>query len=507
MSIASLCVRQSRSFCAYAFFACCCAAVGQIPTPGQATTPTDNLRAGWWAARHQEVLQQVRAHPDAQLILIGDSITDNYVGAQPPDQNFQPIWDQFYAARGAFNLGFSGDTTANVLWRLNHGEVDGLHPKVALVLLGTKNTGYMDQSAAETGLGIDAVVADLEERLPGTHILLLGILPSESSVEKSLKDEVVNRYLATDYGENPRVTYLDVGSIFRQDGKLKAGLFYDPRLPHPGKPLHPDTQGQRMMAEAIEPTLATLMQDAPAVPLNSMTDINTALLPVPWLEQDSYDWYARHHAELAIQKDMLANHVEPVTVMVGDSITNFWGGEPIAVRASGREAWARLFGKTPTVNMGFGWDRTQNVLWRLRQGELADLHPRNIVVNIGTNNLTGTSHARTNTPGETAAGVEAICEMIHAQTPKSRIFLMAIFPRGTLPNNPLRQSIDATNGILAPWAAGQSWIGYVDMGRRFLHADGSLNRDLLPDGTHPSNAGYQLWADALSQAGFDTSAR
>src|SRR5579871_822238 len=264
-----------------------------------AAVPADRMNEKWWADRHNAILEQIHTHPDTSLVLIGDSITNNYDKANPPDENFQPTWNEFYAPRKALNLGFSGDTTSHVLWRLDHGEVTGLHPKAAVVLIGTNNTGR-GQSAEQTEVGIDAVVAKLEDLLPQTHILLLGILPSDVSEDKTARDRAVNQYLATCYSEDPLVSYLDIGAIFYKNASLNTQIFYDPRLSPPRKPLHPDTIGQRMMAEAIEPTLASLMGDEPRRPLTSMTDINTALVPVSRLEPDVYDWYARHHAELEL---------------------------------------------------------------------------------------------------------------------------------------------------------------------------------------------------------------
>jgi lysophospholipase L1-like esterase len=304
-----------------------------------ATVPTDLLRSSWWADRHKAAVEAAKSHPDAQLLLIGDSITNNYEKANPPDENFLPTWKEFYEPRKALNLGFSGDTTANVLWRIDHGEVDGLHPKVAVVLIGTNNTSQRNNHTADqTEAGIDAVVSDLEQHLPETKILLLGILPSDLSEGKTERDQAINQYLAACYGENPQVTYLDIGSVFYKNGVLNAELFYDPRLPEHGKALHPDTKGQRMMAEAIEPTLAKLMGDAPRVPLASMTDINTATIPVERIELDIYDWYTRHHAELELQKRM-----KPRVVLLGDSITHFWDGPPKAAEVNGPAAWQKVF--------------------------------------------------------------------------------------------------------------------------------------------------------------------
>ncbi|WP_263378667.1 GDSL-type esterase/lipase family protein [Granulicella paludicola] len=483
----------------------------QIPRPATANpavVPLDRLGEGWWADRHKAIVSAGRSNADTQLLLLGDSITNNYDKSKLPDENFQPTWQTFYAPRHALNLGFSGDTTENLLWRLDHGEVEVLQPKVALVLIGTNNTGGTTQSppqtAEQTEVGIDAVVARLETKLPKTHILLLGILPSDVSANKTSADLAVNRYLANSYGENPRVTYLDIGSIFRKQGMLDTSIFYDPRLPAHRGALHPDTVGQRRMAEAIEPTLARLMDEDTRVPLNAMVDINTSLIPVPWLEQDSYDWFARHNAELAQQK-MMEHSMQPRVVLIGDSITHFWGGLPHAAHVNGPSAWSQTFGTNDSsvLNMGFGWDRTQNVLWRLRQGELSGLTPQWVVLMIGTNNLTSTNHARANTPEEIVEGIRAVIEEVRRITPQSHVILMAILPRGEKPDYRLRAPIAETNALLKGRFGGDSSLTYLDIGAKFLTPDGTLPKALMPDGTHPSDAGYQIWGNALS-AVFNT---
>jgi lysophospholipase L1-like esterase len=481
-----------------ATLAVCTHAQVPISLSNPAVIPTDRLQFSWWAERHKAVVEAAHSHPDTQLLLIGDSIINNYDKQQPPDENFLPTWNQFYEPRKAMNLGFSGDTTANVLWRIDHGEVDGLHPKVALLLIGTNNTSpSYNQTAQQVEAGIDAIIADLERRLPQTQILLLGILPSDISDNKTTRDQAIDQYLAARYGENARVNYLDISSIFCKRGALNTSLFYDSRLPQHGKALHPDTNGQRMMAEAIEPTLAKLMGDMPRVPLASMTDINTALIPVARLELDSYDWYARHHAELEVQR-----RLKPRVVLIGDSITHFWDGPPKDSPANGPMAWQRAFSGMAVLNMGFGWDRTQNVLWRLRHGEFQGLSPQWVILAIGTNNLTGTVNARANTPAETVDGMDAVCREIGRRSPESRIVLMAILPRGQQANDPLRKPIQDTNRLLAQRFAGDPSITYLDIGASFLAPDGSLPTALMPDGTHPSDGGYQIWADALIKIGM-----
>ncbi len=231
-----------------------------------AIVPANRLDVDWWAARHKALVAELPSHSDAQLLLIGDSITNNYDKAEPPYQDFQPIWQQYYAPRKALNLGFSGDTTANVLWRLDHGEVEGLHPKLAVVLIGTNNTGYFGQTAEQTEEGIDAVVKDIEHRLPDTKILLMGLLPTKLPSKDENFD--VNAYLGSHYagGEDPRVSYIDISVVFYTHGELDLSLFYDPTLSPPKPALHPNTIGQRLMASAIEPAVARLMGDTPVKP-------------------------------------------------------------------------------------------------------------------------------------------------------------------------------------------------------------------------------------------------
>ena len=132
-----------------------------------------------WRQRHEAVLERIhRGRTD--LIFLGDFITQDWERHGPPAwMDFQPIWTRFYGDRNAVNMGFVGDTTASLLWRIRNGEVDGISPKVAIVLIGANNLGRVHWSASDTVAGIDAIINELRRRLPQTRILLLGVLPSE----------------------------------------------------------------------------------------------------------------------------------------------------------------------------------------------------------------------------------------------------------------------------------------------------------------------------------------
>jgi lysophospholipase L1-like esterase len=239
-----------------------------VATPAWAKTPLaavpiSRLALTWWRDRHAAKLAEVkRARVD--LVFLGDSITQDYEDAGPPAwRDFRPVWQHFYGDRNAFNLGFSGDATSHLLWRIENGEIDGISPKVAIILIGANNLGRLHWPAEDNLQGIEAVVAETRRRLPRAKILLLGILPSERSDWATQTTLEVNRALAAHFGNDAvaGVTYLDIASVFKRGGVLDRSLFLDPLLQPPEPPLHPTAEGQARMAAAIEPTLARLLGD------------------------------------------------------------------------------------------------------------------------------------------------------------------------------------------------------------------------------------------------------
>ena len=226
------------------------------------------------------------------------------------------------------------------------------------------------------------------------------------------------------------------------------------------------------------------------IPLASAAE-NSAVVPVPKLENDSYDWWKRHEEILRVKST-----INPEIILIGDSITHFWAGEPKSNHVNGPKAWDSVFGKRRVLNLGFGWDRTQNVLWRFDHGELDGLQPKLVVIHIGTNNTSQTQNARQNTPAEIAGGVQTICSRVRGTFPKAKIVLMAIFPREEKPDHPRRKLIAETNALLAKLPTSPDFA-FLDIGPKVLTPEGVLTRDLMPDFCHPSERGYQIWADAL----------
>lgn len=234
------------------------------------TLPLPRLETAWWRVRHQAKLAEIEALRSAgrrvDLVWLGDSITQDWELAGPADwQDFAPVWQHFYGDRHALNLGFKGDTTAHLLWRMQNGELEGLSPKAAIILIGANNLGRVHWNAAQTVAGIGAVVEEAHRRLPSAHLILLSVLPSLRSKYVTRTTEQVNRELAALYpaGTLPWLSFMDVTALFLRDGVTDRTQFLDDQLTPPDPPLHPTAMAQARLAEAIEPLVAARLGDRP----------------------------------------------------------------------------------------------------------------------------------------------------------------------------------------------------------------------------------------------------
>jgi beta-glucosidase len=202
-----------------------------------------------------------------------------------------------------------------------------------------------------------------------------------------------------------------------------------------------------------------------------------AVVPVPRTESW---WTTQHeHALARIRQDKVD------LLFIGDSITQGWADQ-------GRRIWDANYERRRAVNMGFSGDLTEHVLWRLLHGEIDKIHPKLVVVMIGTNN-TG---RRQDPPEETAAGVQAILTTLRTRLPTSKILLLGVFPRGASADDPLRRLNAAINDRLRHYADNQQ-VFFLDLSRRFLDDQGRLSQDFMPDYLHLSERGYQVWADGM----------
>ncbi len=215
-----------------------------------ATTPRPR-RARWWFSQHRQINDHLRRDKKVDVIFLGDSITSGWrrIGADP--------WRRYYGARHAVNMGIGGDETGHLLWRWKRAPLKRFKrhpPKVVVLLVGVNNAFHRPQTAQTIAAGISAIVRRVQERLPKTQILLLGIFPTGSKTSRIRKKVAAINQRIAHLAAADRVIYLDIGARFLdRHGEISKDVLFDY--------LHPTARGYRIWAEAMEPTLRTLLGD------------------------------------------------------------------------------------------------------------------------------------------------------------------------------------------------------------------------------------------------------
>ncbi|EMI19725.1 lipolytic protein G-D-S-L family [Rhodopirellula maiorica SM1] len=197
-----------------------------------------------WMKRHESMNARVK-QGNVDLVFIGDSITQGWEGSG------KSVWAKYYGDRNAVNLGIGGDRTQHVIWRLDNGNLEGISPKVAVIMIGTNNSG--SNTPEQIAEGVTAIVRQLQQKTPDTEILLLGTFPrgADSSDKKRQVNEKSNEIVAK-LAADDNVHYLDIGDKFlSDDGKLSREIMPDL--------LHLSEQGYTIWAESIEESLKELM--------------------------------------------------------------------------------------------------------------------------------------------------------------------------------------------------------------------------------------------------------
>ena len=207
------------------------------------TTPVPRGDQPW--KNRQEQINARAKEGDVNLLFIGDSITQGWMGAG------KDVWQKYYGERKAMNAGIGGDRTQHVLYRLDHGNIDGIKPKLAVIMIGTNNSGT--DSSDDIAAGIKAIVEKLRAKLPETKILLLGIFPrgADPSDPKRQVNIAANE-IAKNVEDGKNIFYLDISKKFlNDDGTLSKEI--RPDL------LHLSPKGYEIWAESIEPKVADLL--------------------------------------------------------------------------------------------------------------------------------------------------------------------------------------------------------------------------------------------------------
>lgn len=427
-----------------------------------------------------------------RVACVGDSITAGY-GLEHPERDAYPARLAQLLGHGweVRNFGVSARTlmqAGDLPYDKEPACADALawKPQIVVIALGTNDTKdwNIGRHPDDFVPSYHALIARFRQANPAARIFLC-LPPPAFPAAMNIRETVLAASILPRIREVAAAEHLPLIDLHTE--------FFSDCADFPDR-IHPDPAGARKLAEIVYGEIMTATQPQPK---SLATDVNTAVIPVPRLEFDSYNWWRRHAAELDAQQE-----IDPEIVLIGDSITHFWAGLPFDPRRNGPAAWARTFGSHRVLNLGFGWDRTQNVLWRLDHGEFEHVHPRVIVLHIGTNNLAGTENSCPNTPPEIVAGILAICDRVQARAPEAELVVMAVFPRGRTSADGARPVIKEINTLLAQKLAGRAHTRLLDIGSRFLADDGSIPEAIMPDALHPSELGYLVWGQALEETGL-----
>ncbi|MGI8979185.1 MAG: platelet-activating factor acetylhydrolase IB subunit [Pirellulaceae bacterium] len=210
--------------------------------PNDAVVPVP--RDGGWMKRHESFNERVKKG-NVDLLLIGDSITQGWEGSGAK------VWKEFYEKRNAVNLGIGGDRTQHVLWRLDNGNIEEIKPKLAVLMIGTNNSG--SNTSEQIAEGVKAIVEKLRTKLPETKVLVLGIFPrGENNENKQRKVNTGANEIIAKLADDKNVFYLDIGPKFLDaSGNLNKEVMPDL--------LHLNEKSYRIWAEASEESVKKLM--------------------------------------------------------------------------------------------------------------------------------------------------------------------------------------------------------------------------------------------------------
>jgi lysophospholipase L1-like esterase len=236
---------------------------------------------------------------------------------------------------------------------------------------------------------------------------------------------------------------------------------------------HPSDLGMMKYALAYEKKIRMI--------LNEPVGEEATTIPITQSrEPQNYNWEQRHQELLTLNKND-----PPRICFIGNSITHYWGGSPTATIVNGDKSWNKYLEPLQIRNFGFGWDRIENVLWRVYHDELDGYNADQILLNIGTNNL----HLNTNR--EIIDGLEQLIRAIKYRQPKAKMLILGLYPR-----RKNEEKVVELNLMISQLAS-QYKINYMDVGMVLLNKNGKIDESLFSDGLHPNNKGYNKIAPMI----------
>ena len=429
---------------------------------------------------------------DAQIVKIacvGNSIT---FGAGIGNRDKMSYPAQLQAWLGSRytvrNFGVSGATMLRKgdkpYWNeLEYKEVMNFNPDIIIVKLGTNDSKPQNwQYSAEFEKDYMDMVLTFKALDSKPRVLLVLPVPVFVPEKWGIRDSIVRDKIIPiikNISKATKCQYIDL---------------YTPLLPYKfafPDDVHPNSIGASVMVEQIYRSL--FYRDK----MHSSGYLNTAILPAPGAEcrgaaagwGEGNDWYSQFDAINNIGRDRKTD-----LILLGNSITQGWGGEGRSVWSAVPELWDSLFKPLNAANFGISGDRTQHILWRIQNGNFDKVKPKVIALEIGVNNFGD------NNDKEIADGIQAIVRALLKKVPSAKIILFGPLPTGTDNKDRCRQKYKQIHRIIHGLNNGKNVL-YQNLDKQFINPDGTLIPGLLAeDGVHLTAEGYRQWACVLIPA-------
>lgn len=391
---------------------------------------------------------------DKPIVVYGTSIEQGGVASRPA-----MIWPTIIErslAMPVVNLGFSGNG------RLEKGVLDLMTEIDAKAYVLSCLANLTESSPEELDSLLSAAYNQLRAHSGAPIVFTEHSGFSDAGVNQSQYDiiEELNSTSKAFFKKLQDVGEKNIYYISREDMNISDEGWVDD--------VHLSDLGMTQLAAAVE----TKLREALKMPVG---DISTTIPVTQRREPDHYEWLTRHRAMLERNKKN-----PPKSVIIGNSITHFWGGEPVDYVKNGPKIWNKYLEPRGFGNLGCGWDRLENALWRVYHGELDGYDAEQVVLMIGTNNF------GLNSDKEIVDGLRFLISAVKDRQPKAKIKVVGILPRWDAVER--SQSI---NKLIQAMAESEG-CRFVNPGVKLLNKDGSLNASLFTDGLHPNEQGYSL---------------
>lgn len=406
-------------------------------------------------------LDPLKVRDDKPIVVYGTSIAQGACASRPG-----MAWTSILGRkmdRPLINLAFSGNGRLEEPVLKSIAEIDA---KVFILDCLPNLVNAKDHPDEEVARRLKLAVKMLREKHPRTPIVIAehaGYTEEAMNAVRKASYERLNKVAQATFqelkSEGNQLLYLVSKDSFKQSIETTVDG------------THQNDLGMMLYAEGYEEALRRILNEPKG-------DVSTTRPVTQLREFPRYDWEVRHREIMELNRTSA-----PKILTIGNSITHFWGGEPKAYRVKGPVSWDKVFGNKLTRNLGFGWDRIENVIWRVHHGELDGYQAEKIFLMIGTNNF------HLNTDHEIVEGWKHLIQAIQSRQPSATLYLTGIYPRRNQ-----EERVKTLNIELAKLAGDFNAV-YFDPGKVLLGADGKIVESNFSDGLHPNEIGYAKLAE------------